>query len=368
MELPLEGLVSLCSCDGRATLLHHLTWEIATLPGPPSAWSLGVDSEGVVRVRDTTGQNDVVASHCFSATVLCDLEKESLHVLPSSGDLISFGDFLGANKPLDVRLRHLGIVCVTTRAWLFRRSQGGAFCFWSLPDLYAAADAPYGMSASQWYHSWWPWWAKRLGSLGLAALPHLRRATPTSQASQAAHDDKLESNYRVLPLYSLSTFALVALLPQWCSQPARGKIRSADQVAPSQWTQFATMLFDTHLRGSDRDFNLFLDLTVEVIPGLHPCGFHPVKVQVDAGGFMDLQPLRERPFAGPPLLEPFGDQVRQVGLLDLLKAWGSRKQFFFAYKQLAGYGGREGAIADRGRETVRPPSSCVGGWSRQPDS
>lgn len=252
MELPFEGLVSLHSCHGRATLLHKLTWETVALPGPPSAWSLTIDSEGVVRVRDSSGQNDVVASHCFSATVLCEVETESLHVLPQGGDLVSFADFLSPHKPLDVQMRHLGKVCATTRAWRFDRSQGGAVCFWSLPDLYAAANAPYSMSASQWYHSWWPWWTKRLGGFGISASPHLRRASPTSQTGQAAQDDTFEMAYKVLPSYSMSTYALIALLSQWCSPPARGKNKSAEQIAPKRWSQFATMLFETYIFGQVR--------------------------------------------------------------------------------------------------------------------
>ena len=88
--------------------------------------------------------------------------------------------------------------------------------WWNLPCLYEVlrlAEAECGEAAGAWYHRRWLQWTKQMQKLGLAG-PHIRRSigAQLSPAVQAQPGQEYEESFRVLPWYSISSFALVALL------------------------------------------------------------------------------------------------------------------------------------------------------------
>ena len=166
MELGLAGFVSVSSIAGHATLLNHVTWEKRVLEGQPSQWRLEPgDAEDQMMLVNMVDGSRSDCAECFTLGVVIDLDEETL-VIDTGKSLAPFNEVMCQNDPLDVNLRSLGMDR-SMRVWAFRRSQNGARCWWSLPDLFLAADKPYNMSPSQWYHSWWKWWGTTLEQLGL---------------------------------------------------------------------------------------------------------------------------------------------------------------------------------------------------------
>lgn len=219
------------------------------------------------------------------------------------------------------------------RVWRFDHEHAGSRCWWSLSDMYAAADKPFGMSASQWYHSWWPWWRKRIDALSYEPV-HLRRAAPTSQ-SVAAHgvrDEEADTASRVLPSYSMSMFAMMALLLGWYTASTRGKKKEKPSEAPAKFESFAQMLLRTYLV-DDWQVDISMRQDVAAIPGLPFSREESVSLAIGGDGIVDLSPLAADALADSGLLSPFRNCTK-VGILRLLKGWASRKQFFFAFKQL----------------------------------
>lgn len=220
--------------------------------------------------------------------------------------------------------------------WRFRRLCGGASCWWSLPDLFLAADKPHNMLPSAWYHSWWPWWRKALRAIGLDA-PHFRRAMPTVQQAVAEDDcDLLENAGRVLPSYSLSTFALFALLPRWCGCGLRSASTKA-AAASKKWTTFFGFLVDTCVQGGPWMLPLRMDFDAQFVPGMGVIATGgTVHLPVTAENMVILRPLDNGTPQGTRLLQAC-DFAEELGLVDFMGRLAMKKNLAFGFVQCVGH-------------------------------
>lgn len=334
MELPLDGLVQLGVVDQRTCLVHLLTSEQKWLPGRLSRWRLGEDDQGDLMLLDQQTGMGERAAECFHGVVVLDPEDESLYV--AEGDTLqTYDDFMGKHDPLDVGLVALGSEVCKLRVWRFRRPNGGSWCWWSLPDIHRGANSPSHSSASKWYHAWWPWWTKYLKGLGFDS-PHFRRATPTAQSTTASEEKNsfLEQFGRVLPSYSLSTAALMLLLPRWACSTSRGYQEKGKEGA-KKWYDFLDLLLASHVHTGEWKLKVYLDPEVQMlaVPNFSFSGVHPTELRVSAVGEVDLRPLGSGPALSRRLHEACNTDTT-VKLTDLCISWSGPKLLNFAYCQL----------------------------------
>lgn len=153
MELPLSGIVEAHATVRGAVLVHRLTWEIRELPGDAAHWVLAEDNGGALRLRDTAGVNDLAVGEVFETVVPYNTADDTLHCLGPDGEVVAFSDHMGQRDALEVPMSYLRKELVRVRVWRFRKQQRGSWLWWALGDGYAAANKPFDMSASQWYHS-----------------------------------------------------------------------------------------------------------------------------------------------------------------------------------------------------------------------
>lgn len=235
-----------------------------------------------------------------------------------------FGLAVSSSRPLMFQVR----------IWRFRRMNSGSTCWWSLPDIFWAADKPHSMPPNSWYHSWWPWWRKTLRSLGLDA-PHFRRAAPTAHCRPPHDDEILEGLGRVLPSYSLSTYALFSLLPRWCGNGMRSS-KCKGGGASRKWLALFQLFLQTFAIGGEWSLQLTMDIEAQYVPGLGVVGSGPsVALMVAADGVLGLAPLDRRCPMGAKILEAT-DFAETTDLADFMLCLCRKKVLSCAFVQVVG--------------------------------
>ena len=211
-------------------------------------------------------------------------------------------------------------------------SRGGAFSWWSPASIFEAAGKPYAMTPNGWYHSWWPWWAKILARLGYPTV-RARRAAPTKQSTCAADVvSSVEFDLRVLPKYSLSAYALLALLPRWCKVKGRGGAK-AEKAALAR-SAFTSLLLSTYVVGQKWMFCLRLDDSAQAQPGLPITGEGEVQLPVDIHGCVDVSTPKASSHRLAALLLKAFPENEKLSLQQVRVAWCSRKKLEFAFSRL----------------------------------
>ena len=84
-------------------------------------------------------------------------------------------------------------------------------------------------TAQQWYHKHWQKWGHKLSKLGLDT-PHLRRALPTKHARSEHVLTSVLLPERVLEFFSVSTKALLILLPEWVHRKEQCHKKAGDNA------------------------------------------------------------------------------------------------------------------------------------------
>lgn len=162
--------------------------------------------------------------------------------------------------------------------FLLKQSVAGAFVLWSLPRVYHLAVGSAALTASQWYHSWWPWWQKSLQDLGLDVHAHLRRAAPTAQASKLSRD---EGRFRFLPTPTMSTYALLHVLVRLGSASKGSHQKSRNHR--EKFFHLLKLFVGRFLKDADLHFSVCLDPGVQVLPGFVCDGRDRVSILVKHG-------------------------------------------------------------------------------------
>ena len=156
----------------------------------------------------------------FAADILgISLFKETdsgSYVVVEGEDMQWFGEYMSCHTNHEIHIPIAG----SLRGHLqgiteFRRKQAGCQVWWHLPSLHMGLNIQ--GTPSHWYHKYWPRWQNKLQKLGLSGV-HMRRALQTKHSKlDQNHKLELAIPERVLEAYSLSTRALLALLPSWAA-------------------------------------------------------------------------------------------------------------------------------------------------------
>jgi len=205
-------------------------------------------------------------------------------------------------------------------AWQFLRRNAGSKVWWSLSTLHSSLGLRGVPSA--WYHRSWVRWSRWLSQLCLDE-PHLRRAVATSQSSQPAEFvraelDKPVFKHRLLPAYSASTVALLALLTKW-SLPHSFGGRSRDDAYYTSFERFGTSLMELVCAGKTIDLVCVLGLVTLCYPGLRPQGLQRVTLVIE-NGFVDMTPVVDSGVEVAQSLAAWCNISRPVFIMDLLRA------------------------------------------------
>jgi hypothetical protein len=358
MEAAQAPWVRLCYNGGSALLAHQATGEIVCLPGCAAGWGLHFDNAGKGFVT-SLAHGSRLLSDIFQHTLIQDGKSSAMFVLTGGSTLVSYKDFVAEGlKEVKAPLLVNGHSAMELHGWWFKRPIGGAFSWWSLASIFEAAGKPFAMTPNEWYHSWWPWWAKILGRLGYPAV-HARRASPTKQSSCAADAaSSMEFDLRVLPQYSLSAYALLALLPRWCQARSKGSKAKAEKSAQA-WSTFMSLLLGTYVVGEKWLFCLRLDCDAQALPGLPIAGSDEVQLPVDTRGRVDVSALKASSHRSAALLLqalPGGDEPT---LHQMCLAWCGGKKLEFAFSQLVWHLGSIIETAIKGSlEEVLPVSKA----------
>ena len=176
---------------------------------------------------------------------------------------------------------------IKTKIFVHECSRGGAYCYWSIQQIFDALfNAQAARTCSSWHQNWWIWWLKQLTKLGLEAELHLRKAPPYTRKDAEGSIEQL----RYMPDAVMSSYAAIHLLTRWAND-SKSKIRK-DNDRQLAWLLFTQALIKHVLsHGTGKwEWTIFLDFHVDVEYGRPMQGNHPIRLPLRVD-IVDLSPL-----------------------------------------------------------------------------
>ena len=262
------------------SLWCHLTGERVQLEG---RWGLGFhEGEGIL--VSPVGEPSLAADF-----LACKVEEDDGEcvVRCAGAAAMPLHRFLAAHMVKQLVMQPLAAEPFLLEVAQFSRANGGATIWWSMQSFYEKLGLQQG-TASQWYHKRWLQWQAWLAKLGLRT-PHLRRAVgaQTSRSVKARDTEPDEALWRVLPFYSVSTYAFLALLVRLSSKQWSQLKDKEHQLAFEHF--LAAWLLQ--LLPKSAKLTIYLE-GVEHVPGLGLAGEQPVELKLE-NGQVDLTGLIE---------------------------------------------------------------------------
>ena len=236
--------------------------------------------------------------------------------------------FLAAHMVKQLAMQPLAAEPFFLEVAQFSRANGGATIGWSMRSFYEKLGLQ-GI-ASQWYRKRWLQWQAWLAKLGLRT-PRLRRAVEaqTSRSVKARDTEPDEALWRVLPFYSVSTYAFLALLvgltsKQWSQLKAKEHQLAFEHFLAAWLPQ---------LLPRSAKLTIYLE-DVEHVPGLGLAGEQPVGLklgngQVDLVGLIDGSWPRAQQGCKGLALFLVRPEVDLQGFLDEVFLKGAAMQLLF---------------------------------------
>lgn len=228
------------------------------------------------------------ACESFERHVLCDPEGGAVFVakgLSDDAEIEAYGDFARRYWPKNVELQLRGTSTPQLHVvYIFAKPHGGSRCWWSLQALHRALGLP--GQPSDFYHKHFGAWQKHLEKCIGLRPPHLRRSMPTKQ-SRVEEEPVVDDlglpacPERLLPVYSASTPAILALSGVW----AQNVCGRQAQMSADAWRVFVQGMVDTFvLPRCPLSIALYLDSDVHATPGFHQHGQRLVCIAISEAG------------------------------------------------------------------------------------
>lgn len=241
-------------------------------------WRIGFDSDGAAILLDPEGEPRLAAD---VLRLRLQVEQGSLSIV-GEGAQVSLQQRFNEHVTKFVCLRSLGSEGVAIEVAQFANPVVGARVWWSLPSIHLALGL--GANAARWFHRSWQQWRAQVLKLGLVD-PHMRRSATTKNSQRIIDDlpDKWVEDVRCLPWYSVSSFALVALLCRW----SICKWQRSDMDRLRAFQVCLTAVCENFLTG---DFQFEVFARPVVAPGVPLQGDESVQLS-SCAGIVDLSGL-----------------------------------------------------------------------------
>ena len=161
-------------------------------------------------------------------------EESQQFVVVEENDIHLYHEYMALHTNHVVHIPMRGSAGMEQHISLFARPHDSCHVWWHLPSMWGQLH--FSGTAQAWYHKHWKRWSTNLAKKHDLLIPHLRRALPTKQAAEESPQEFIQLPERVLEVFSMSTKALLALLPQWSTE--KSQHRDNKNVKPHTWKLF----------------------------------------------------------------------------------------------------------------------------------